>query len=424
MLELNCFGFVNKYGLYILGVGYYDIVFFVKIGIAGLSIIQNLQVFQSKRILLDILPIGAIILSITSAVAGNLISGQPFFSGLWAQREWLSSILLYYPVRIWLEKGKLNYKKVIETLFVTSAVYLIICILQYILIDYVTFLSVSKSSERYGDVRLVFNTLMPIITSAFCLTKLLSEDDDKKQRKTCILIVAGTIILTALVTKGRMRTLSFIAGMAICALVSRSSIKKKILSISVIGIGLYFLISSPIGRDVLDVVFGSGTGLSADTLSIRDAERTYYISKIFGSFSSFILGCGYPNSSWPAAVRLSTPTVGNWTYYTTDIGIIGDFYYYGIIGILWLISVYAIMLFKGQKIYKKTRNIAFIQIVIVDLIGAMTLVPLLFSSTLIMPLVFALMEFLYSHYCCNRSYNQSWEGVEKCEDTCSEPTYK
>lgn len=92
MLELNCFGFVDKYGLYILGVGYFDIVFFIKILVIGLSIILNIQVFQRRKILLDMLPIGAIVISTTSAVAGNLSSNQPIFSGLWAQREWLSSI--------------------------------------------------------------------------------------------------------------------------------------------------------------------------------------------------------------------------------------------------------------------------------------------------------------------------------------------
>lgn len=405
MLELNCFGFVDKYGLYILGVGYFDIVFFIKILVIGLSIILNIQVFQRRKILLDILPIGAIVISITSAVAGNLSSGQPIFSGLWAQREWLSSILLYYPIRIWLEKGKLNYKKIIGTLFFASSVYLTICIVQYVLIDYVRFLSVSTSSERYGDVRLVFNTLMPIVTSAFCLATLLSEESNRRQKRISVIIIACTIILAAFVTKGRMRTLSFIAGIAICALVRHGSIKKKVISIGVIVIGCYFLMSSPIGQDVLDVLWGSGTGLSADTLSIRDAERTYYLSMIFESFKSFVLGYGYPNSSWSPAVSLSTPIVGNWTYYTTDIGIIGDFYYYGILGIIWFIAIYLMMLYKGIQIYKKTSNTAFIQIVIVDLIGAMTLVPLLFSSTLIMPLIFALMEFLYVGGHANDGYN-------------------
>ncbi len=415
MLELNCFGFVDKYGLYILGVGYFDIVFFIKILVIGLSIILNIQVFQRRKILLDILPIGAIVISITSAVAGNLSSGQPIFSGLWAQREWLSSILLYYPIRIWLEKGKLNYKKIIETLFFASSIYLVICIVQYILIDYVKFLSVSTSSERYGDVRLVFNTILPIVTSAFCLATLLSEGSGKKEKRICVVIIACTIILAAFVTKGRMRTLSFIAGMAICALIRRGSIKKKAFSIGVIVLGCFFLMSSPIGQDILDVLWGSGTGLSADTLTIRDAESVYYLSKIFESLNSFVFGCGYPNSSWAPAVALSTPTVGNWTYYTTDIGIIGDFYYYGIVGLIWFIAIYLMMLYQGIQIYKKTRNTAFIQIVIVDLIGAMTLVPLLFSTTLVMPLLVALMESLRLDNQTNYNYSYNSLAVERSQ---------
>ena len=402
MLELNCFGFVDKYGQFVLGVGFYDIVFFVKISVVILSIIWNSKIFQSKKIILDILPIGAVILSVTSSIGANLVSGQPLFLGLWAQREWMSSILLYYPIRIWLEKGKLNYKKIVSTLYAVSAVYLSICILQYILIDHVKFLAVSTSNERYGDVRLVFNTFIPIIASAFCLDQILScGHGARKQKEVCTWIIAGTIVLTALVTKGRMRTLSFIAGMAICVLMRRGSIKQKIFSVIIVFVGCYFLLSSPIGKDVLDVVWGSGTGLSADTLSIRDAERTYYLSKIFSSFSSLILGCGYPNSSWSAAVALSTPTVGNWTYYTTDIGIIGDFYYYGIIGIMWFAAVYLLMFIKGQRIYRKTSNTAFIQIVIVDMVGAITLVPLLFSSTLVMPLIFSLVEYIYTNTYCN-----------------------
>lgn len=287
----------------------------------------------------------------------------------------------------------------------------------------IRFLSVSTSSERYGDVRLVFNTLIPIVTSAFCLATLLSEGSNRRQKRISVIIIACTIILAAFVTKGRMRTLSYIAGMAICALVRHGSIKKKVFSIGVIVIGCYFLMVSPIGQDILDVLWGSGTGLSADTLSIRDAERAYYLSKIFESFKSFVLGYGYPNSSRSQTVLLSTPTVGNWTYYTTDIGIIGDFYYYGILGIIWFIAIYLMMLYKGIQIYKKTRNTAFIQIVIVDLIGAMTLVPLLFSSTLIMPLTFALMEFLYAGSQANYCYNPfTIERSQKHENTYSKPT--
>lgn len=415
VLELNCFGFIDKYDLYILGVGYFDIVFFIKVLVIGSSIILNTQVFRRRKILLDILPIGAIAIALTSAVGGNLSSGQPIFAGLWAQREWLSSILLYYPIRIWLEKGKLNYKKIIETLFFASSIYLIICIVQYILIDYVKFLSVSTSSERYGDVRLVFNTILPIVTSAFCLAMLLSEGSGKKEKRNCVVIIACTIILAAFVTKGRMRTLSFIAGMAICALVRRGSIKKKAFSIGVIVLGCVFLMSSLIGQDILDVLWGSGTGLSADTLTIRDAESVYYLSKIFESLNSFVFGCGYPNSSWAPAVALSTPTVGNWTYYTTDIGIIGDFYYYGIVGVIWFIAIYLMMLYQGIQIYKKTRNTAFIQIVIVDLIGAMTLVPLLFSSTLVMPLLVALMESLRLDNQNNYNYSYNSLAVERSQ---------
>ena len=173
--------------------------------------------------------------------------------------------------------------------------------------------------------------------------------------------------------------------------------------------------SSPIGQDILDVLWGSGTGLSADTLTIRDAESVYYLSKIFESLNSFVFGCGYPNSSWAPAVALSTPTVGNWTYYTTDIGIIGDFYYYGIVGLIWFIAIYLMMLYQGIQIYKKTRNTAFIQIVIVDLIGAMTLVPLLFSTTLVMPLLVALMESLRLDNQTNYNYSYNSLAVERSQ---------
>lgn len=423
MLELDCFGFVDKYGLFVLGVGFYDIVFLTKIVVVVLSIIWNSKIFRSKKISLNILPVGAVILSITSSIGANLVSGQPLVFGLGAQREWLSSILLYYPIRIWLEKGKLNYKKIVSTLYAVCVVYLTICIFQYILIDHVKFLAVAASDERYGDVRLVFNPIIPIIASAFCLDQILSCDHGaRKQKEVCIWIIIGTIVLITLVTKGRMRTFSFITGMAICALMRRGPIDKKIYSIIIIGVGCCFLLSSPMGQDVLDLIFGSGTGLSADTLSIREAEKTYYLSKIFGSFSSFILGCGYPNSSWSAAVELSTPTVGNWTYYTTDIGVVGDFYYYGIIGIMWFLAVYSFLFIKGQRIYKRTSNTAFIQIVIVDIIGAITLVPLLFSSTLIIPLIFSLVEIMYTNTYYNYSCNSGLGGKGKREGTYSKPT--
>lgn len=391
-LELNCFGFVDKYNTFILGIGFYDLIFLLRIFIVFITILLNPGIFQNRKICLNILPIGAVILLLTGTIAAYLSVGQPFIYGLASQREWISCILMYYPLRIWIQKGKLNFNKIVKTLLVASSIYIVICIIQYLLVDSVIFMSFSSLNERYGTARLSLDTLFPIIISAFCVDGVISNNTTKSKKVYFGLVLAGALFVVAVITKGRMATVSLAAGIIICLLIRRENIKIKIVCIALVGVALIVLFTSQIGQDVLDILFGSSTGISADTMTIREVEREYYLELLSDSFSRILIGWGYPSASWEPAVMVGTPTFGDWTYYPTDIGVIGHLFNYGILGIIWCFIIYIKFFINSFKIYKFTGRTSFLQIIIVNLISSVTLYLILFTNTIIFVLMYALLE--------------------------------
>lgn len=395
MLELDCFGFINRYNVYLMGVSYSDCVFIIKLSVILISILQNQRIFQKRRIIFNILPLGALFLVITSAFAGNVTWKQPIILGILAQREWISCILMYYPLKIWIEKRKLNFEKIFKTILFVGSLYLAICIIQYLFVNHIIFLNITSINERYGDARLRFNPVLPIVCSAFCLDGIFSNNTPIKRKVYYEIFILATLFFVTTVTKGRMRTLSLLLGLIFCLLIKKIDKRKKFFSIGLIVLGVLVLSTSQMGQDIIDIFWGSGAGIDADTLSIRDAESSYYLNLISESIERIFLGCGYPSVSWQIAVSMSSPTIGSWSYYTTDIGIIGNIFHYGILGLLWLLCIYMKIVFKGNKIYRGTGQTVFLQIVIVDLISCVTLIPLLFSSSIIFTLIFIMMEMTY-----------------------------
>ena len=388
--ELDCFYLINRYAVYIVGISYYDMFCVAKLLIIFCTICKYSDTFRLKKTILNIFPIGALVITCTSAVAANIITGQGIIEGIIAQRDWLSWMLMYYPISIWLRKGKLDGKKILTTLCVAAIVYLSLCMVQYLIAGKVIFLH-TDANERYGSVRLRFSSLLPLILSGFMLDNIVL-DLNRKSKKYSFVILIATFVFITVVTKGRMRTLAFCAGIVICLLLRRTSITKKFISILCVILLVVFLASTQIGKDTLDIFFGSGTGTGADTLSIRTVERLYYFKHLTQSPFSFLFGCGYPASTYYIAQYMSTPTIGTWTYYTTDVGILGSMYYYGILGCSWFVIIYLYTLKKGIIIYKHTGKTGFAQGIIVDLIGCTTLVPLIFNSSILMPLLVAWVE--------------------------------
>ncbi len=390
VLDLDCFYFVNRYSTYILGIGYTDLLVLIRILVVVYTIINN-HGRVSKPAFFNVLLIGTVILSITSAFAGKMVYGQSIISGIIAQREWISAMLMVYPILTWLKNRQITLNQVIKTIAIVSVIYVGICILQYYLIDKIMFLQ-TNINQRYGEARLRLSNVFLVILSGFLIDNLMEKSKKHEGKALSILVLFGYFFLVAVITKGRMATLAAVGGIGVSVLLRRSSASHKIISIIVLLATIIFFANSQLGKDALDVLFGSGTGISADTISVRNVEAAYYIEMTTNSFWRILLGCGYPSPS-PSAQSISSPTIGYWTYYTTDVGIIGNFYCYGLLGIFWYIMIYGNVLIKGYKIYKRSNRICYLQFFIIDVLGCISLWPLCFNFTIALPLFLAMLEY-------------------------------
>lgn len=389
VLDLDCFYFVNRYSTYILGIGYTDLLVLIRILVVVYTIINN-HGRVSKPAFFNVLLIGTVILSITSAFAGKMVYGQSIISGIIAQREWISAMLMVYPILMWLKNKQITLEQIIKTITIISVIYVCICTLQYFLIHKIVFLQ-TNINQRYGEARLRLSNVFLVVLSGFLIDSIM-ERRKHKGRTLSIFVLLGYIFLVAVITKGRMATLAGVGGIGVSVLLKKSSASKKIMNITVFLAAIIFLANSQLGKDALDVIFGSGTGISADTISVRNVETAYYLEMTTNSFWRTLLGCGYPSTS-PIAQSLSSPTIGYWTYYTTDVGIVGNFYCYGFLGLFWFILVYSNILIKGYKIYKITNRTCYLQLFIIDVIGCISLWPLCFNFTIALPLIIAMLEY-------------------------------
>lgn len=390
MMNLNIFFLVDVYGSFkILGIPLFDITFIWNILWILYTIVcnLNLRINKYEKSFLRII-LFSLVLVVTSAYMATITYDQPFLYGILAQRLWISFLFMYFPFSYWLKKNYITSRGIIKTLKVFSFIYIIICILQYILGETIQFTYVD-SSIRYGDSRFAFDCLYLILLSSFLLDNILSS---RKIKRIDLILMGGVFFVLVIVTKGRMQMISWAVSSVLCVIMHKKLNIQKFLALIIIIIGIFVVASSSIGADILDILFGTGKGIGLDTLTIRDMSRDYYLNLLTTDNFTLTFGYGIASSSWEIAMNIARPTIGYWTYYTADNGIFGSAFYYGLLGVMWWIITMGYFFYLSLIVYKKTGKTAYMQIVIIDILAAPTLVPYLFNSISIITLYMVLLQ--------------------------------
>lgn len=386
--DLSFFYFIDTVKFSLFGISYTDILFVLNVFLFVYEFILNQKGVLKLNFSIYLIII-SICLACTSAYAGYLTYGQAFFSGLVAQRLWVSSILVIYPIYNWLNGEKITKEGLIKIISAIVVFYMMVMIAQYLLYDKVVFTHVAQN-ERYGETRLYFDISYLVFISGFAIEAILER---KKKIKPIIYVLVILACIT-FITKGRMATLSLCIG-AMCSMLIKKngSIKKKLGMICLVAVCLLIFINTNMGKDIFNTV--SGTTSENNTLAIRDDGRVYYLSMISSSASSCLIGCGSANIHNKTAMKISSPywkTYGTARFYLTDQGIIYGLYNYGILGI----SVYLILMvwsFKSAwRLYKREGRTAYLQYLIVQLISCVTLVPDYFESSFLFPMYLILLN--------------------------------
>lgn len=386
--DLKFFYFIDIVKFTFLGISYTDMLFILNV-----SLFLYEFIFNQKGVLKINFPIYLIIISIclacTSAYAGYLTYGQAFFSGLVAQRHWISSTLVIYTIYNWLIGEKITKEGLVKLISIVVVFYMIVMIAQYLLYNKVVFTYVTQT-ERYGETRLYFDISYLVFISGFAIEAIL----ERKKKAKPIIFVLVILVCIAFITKGRMATLSLCLGMMCSLLISKDgSVKKKLEMICFVLVCLLIFINSNMGKDIFNTVLG--TTSENNTLAIRDDGRVYYLRMISSSTNSCLIGCGTANIHNKTAMKISSPywkTYSTARFYLTDQGIIYGLYNYGILGIV----VYLILIiwsFKSAwRLYKREGRTAYLQYLIVQLISCVTLVPDYFESSFLFPMYIILLN--------------------------------
>lgn len=382
ILDLEFLNLVDTARFNILGVYYSDIIFIVCILVVVAELIRcGLRINMDASLVIIIL---FLTIACFSAKSAQLSYNQSFLAGIAAQREWLSWIILIIPIYRWVKQNKITREGIQTCIRYTSRFYVLICIVQYFLYNYVKFTYVMTNS-RYGSVRLYFNTAYFSIAICIILDELFNKKITKRQKTLDLIELIAYFFAVAFITKGRMATIALVASMAIFFSVRKNiSLGKKLLVIMCAIIGVVIFTYTTMGQDILNTI--TGVSSKTDTLSVRDAAKAYYIGKTMSSSRTLFWGYGVPNIHSKTAMAITNPLwkdMGDARFYLNDVGIVGILFEYGVFGVSLLIGLTIFMIIKYFSLYRKQGKTQYLQYLVLDIITWASLTPTLFSTSIL-----------------------------------------
>lgn len=378
VLDLGFFDFIDTAEFRFLGLSYTNIVFIFCFCVFLFEIFRT-RGRMPKEVIVIIL---FIVIAGLSACSAYFSYGQSIVSGLAAQREWLSWLILLFPLYNWLKYEKITVKGISVCVRWACRCYAVICLAQYFLSDYIIFTNV-RMETRYDDIRLLFNTAY----FSYVIFMIIDEIFDKKvssKKKICnvleILIYFWIIIE---ITKGRMAILALV-GITVIFISLRRNVgtRRKTVLIAGVIIAVLLFAYTEIGRDIINTLMEQSVG--EDTLSVRSDAKDYYISKTVASFFTAVIGYGVPNIHNSTAMEITNPlwnNSGDARFYLSDVGITGIFFQYGLLGVFLLIGVTLVAAVMAVSIYKSHNKAAYLQFIVFDAITWFSLVPTIFTTS-------------------------------------------
>ena len=386
MLDLGFFDLVNTSAINIVGIYYSDMVFLFCMSIVLWEIIKSKFKLKNFK---GLLVIGGLILTaMLSSYSAEVSYHQGLLSGIVAQREWLSWVLMIYPLYKWYQEKKITKRGLNTSILYVCRIYAVVCVLQYFLYDYIKF-TYTIVSARYGSVRLYFNSAFFAYAIGIIIDRIFNEKYSFKQKVGGLIELIVYMFIIIFITKGRRDTIALLGSIALCVCIRKNmKLGKKIFFILIVLAGIVVFSSTTMGQDIFATIVGDSA--DTDTLSVRTAGRAYYIAKTFSSVRTAIFGYGVPNIHNNFAMQIANPLwkmQGTARFYLDDVGITGILFKYGLFGVGVLLSITFICLVKAYKIYRKNHKMVYLQFILMDIITWSSLTPALFSTSILMMII-------------------------------------
>jgi hypothetical protein len=304
------------------------IVLFCIITFIKINIVEK-RPFQYKFAIIMLFPI---VLAITSSLQSLYLYDQPFYLGFRAQRLWMASFLLYFPISTLLKEGEISIVGIKKLIYVLAVVELFLGTIQYYVSDSTIFMFSYVNNNDEGT-RIVFYFNYEYLRLAFCFA--LFDISKKKNIFKNLFFCAWILLYLQFVIESRM-TLYTLLIAAILTLIIFSKLEKfkKIIIFSLLIVSfIAFSFTEVFQSNLSDVLNNTGT------LGIRSIGRSFYLSVL--EMYPF-LGGGFINTLWDAAY---TGAKMDEYIFIVDNGIFGFAFEYGLIGAIW----YVVLMYKCFK---------------------------------------------------------------------------
>ena len=280
------------------------------------------------------------VLGVLSSFQAMRLHGQFFLQGMLPQRFVIGGFLLYFIVTYYINNKNTFLITLEKTFCFLGYVELFLYITQYLLIGKFLFLNVAISN-RLGGARLNLGAIaIPYIIFKSVNNIYINK---KIEFKDIFLLFCG-MYYTISVSKTRAALVAYIIAFICGFLIMRCNIRKSIV--------LVLLITFIIGLTQTDLYDYFIQGLAGKDLSsqTRTLGKAFYVSKIL---EHPFLGAGYINTNNAASVAYAgINSIETGIIAWVDLGFYGLTFFFGGIGLIWFILLYAKMTVQSYYIGK------------------------------------------------------------------------
>jgi hypothetical protein len=317
-------------------------------------------------------------LMLSSSIRASIHYSQPLWYGIRAQREYIIFPFLYFCYDLLNKQKKIFKKDIINVLYFISSIEMILGLLQVFVFPSTIFLHIG-GGYRYGMIRFWMNIGYISITFFISLNRLIR----KQHIYSNLLFVSFCLLFLTEVTKWRMPLIAlFISLFFSVMFFSNLSQRKKagFLAFSVLFCVIFS--STNIGKDILQAILNGG---ETDTSNIRELGRSLYLQEVL---ANPVFGGGFANILWPQAVYGSYYSQ---QIYWVDNGIFGYVFYFGLIGLLFVLILYIFLFKRALFFQKRFHDFSLLAYLIYSVISLYTVLGLgMDNSSFILPLIMCL----------------------------------
>lgn len=333
-------------------------------GLVTVIVIYSYRIYKNNfiwgyfRSIIILIPL----IIVLSSMMASLNYGQSILSGIFTQRAWFITMLLYFPLVHLIRSKKLTLVKLEKALYFIVAIELFIYFIQFFIGAERLFLHVN-SNIRYNSLRLYCNTNYMFLVFIIALQKIM------KKEKVIVnsIYVISIISYILLVNKGRGISFVFLVGAVVLILLDKSEIIYKFIILTIFGItGIKYLVKSKSIQEFIAIII---SGKKDINYLVRLNSQEFFFKRWSVNLFTRIMGYGYPNSNSLISNIATGATQG---YLLADNGMVGYLMCYGLLGIaIYIIYIYKLFVLSARR-FINNRDPRLLAILISIVVGIST----------------------------------------------------